>query len=74
MTAVACLDRWLAAGPGAPWLAEACAGAGDRTALALAWGAVGRRCGRGPLAVDAASASAARPGWDPTRWTVDQGA
>jgi hypothetical protein len=74
MDAMACLDRWLGRGDGPGWLAQACARAGDPTALALDWGAVGRRCGRGPLSADAASASVARSGWDPTRWTVDQGA
>jgi hypothetical protein len=77
MTPADCLDRWLAPSPGAPWLADASVRAGDPTALALAWGAAGRRCGRGPLAAVAAvaaDAAAARPGWDPTRWTMDQGA
>ncbi len=74
MTPADCLDRWLAASPGAPWLADACARAGDPTAMALAWGAAGRRCGRGPLTADATDAAAVRPGWDPSRWTVDQGA
>ncbi|MFM2090468.1 MAG: hypothetical protein RLZZ127_957 [Planctomycetota bacterium] len=74
MAPASCLDRWLADRPGAGWLAEACARAGDATALALAWGAAARRCGRDALAAPAAEAAAVRPGWDPARWSVDQAA
>ncbi|MCS6969552.1 MAG: EboA domain-containing protein [Planctomycetota bacterium] len=73
MTPATVLQRWLGE---QPWLAERCAriADGDERALYLALGQAGRRLGRAPLAVDPALAARARPGWDPTRWSVDQAA
>ncbi len=67
------LRSWL--GP-QPWLdgqLAAIAG-GDEAALYLSLGLAGRRVGRTALAVDAAQALAARPGWDPRAWSSDQAA
>ncbi len=49
--------------------------AGQRTALALAFSAAARRCGRAPLALTAAESeifSKEFPGVDASTWTVDQ--
>ena len=73
------LDRQLD-GEARDWLhtrlAELAAGAGDR-ALFMAISFVQRRLGKADLALDAAdleAAQAARPGWDPADWSVDQAA
>jgi hypothetical protein len=77
------LRRWLddrLDADGAQWLHEAMAGvaadAGDR-ALFRSVSLVSRRLGKAALAPNAAAlvdAGNARPGWDPSTWTVDQAA
>lgn len=50
---------------------------GDRKALYLAFGLTPRKTGKDDLAlteVELEQAAAARPGWHPARWTVDQAA
>ncbi|MBU6259166.1 MAG: EboA domain-containing protein [Burkholderiales bacterium] len=65
---------------GAAWLRESVAAVagdtGDRQ-LYRAVSLVARKLGKAPLAPDAATlaqAAALRPGWDPSRWSVDQAA
>lgn len=71
------LDRRLDAA-GAAWLREsvsALAGGGTDRDLFRAVSLVSRKLGKAPLALsdaELASASKARPGWDPQPWTVDQ--
>ncbi len=78
------LTAWLEArvpAEGATWLRTAASRLrpgmdGDRE-LFLAMSVIARRLGTAPLALTAAelaAASAARPGWDPREWTVDQAA
>jgi hypothetical protein len=77
------VGQWLAArlsGEAAAWLDAGAArlrsGAADRD-LFLMTSAVTRRLGTAPLALQAAelkAATASRPGWDPSEWTVDQAA
>jgi hypothetical protein len=73
------LDRQLD-GEARDWLnqqrADVAAGAGDRS-LFLAISFVQRRLGKADLALEAAdleAANAARPGWNPADWSVDQAA
>lgn len=73
------LRHWLSAAvPAAAvaWLDERVArtSAGDLRAFQLALGMAGRQVGRTALSADRAQAEAARPGWDPTRWSADQAA
>jgi hypothetical protein len=67
------LRAWL--GP-QPWLDAQLArvAAGDERALFLGLGLAGRKVGRTPLAIDAAAAESARPGWRPATWSADQAA
>ncbi len=67
------LRDWL--GP-QPWLQaqQARIAAGEERALFLGLGLAGRKIGRGPLPAVATAAQAARPGWDPSRWSTDQAA
>jgi hypothetical protein len=63
----------------AAWLAQACSrvAAGTDRELFVAIGQVARRVGREPLRLDAddrRAAAAARTGWDPRGWTLDQAA
>lgn len=79
--AVPLLDSWLPRQlktETTAWLRDTCAsvaaGGGTR-ALFIAFSTAGRRAGREDLrlsAADLASASAARSGWDPSRWSLDQ--
>jgi hypothetical protein len=83
MKPVDLLGRWLATrlpADAATWLesgaARLRAGAPDRD-LFLMTSLVTRRLGSAPLAPDEAelaAASASRPGWDPSEWTLDQAA
>ena len=86
-TPVALLERWLStalATDVAGWLGDRCATlassdlAGDGARLLFTtYGLIARRVPRHDLAPDAdalAAAARARPGWDPSRWTVDQAA
>jgi len=81
VSAVETLEGWLQARlerAAADWLREATSGAdaSDR-AFFLAMGRIPQRVGKGALALEAAElaqAHAARPGWDPTDWTLDQAA
>jgi hypothetical protein len=83
MSASALLHQWLDARldtPQAQWLddsvASVCTPGADR-ALYRAISLVVRKLGKAPLSPDAAAlaaAHAARPGWDPSGWTVDQAA
>ena len=65
---------------GAQWLRESVAsltGGGTDRDLFSRVSLVSRKLGKAPLALDAtalALADQARPGWDPSRWTVDQAA
>ncbi|MBL8305290.1 MAG: EboA domain-containing protein [Rubrivivax sp.] len=87
MTPVALLRQWLEArlpADASAWLREAAArlegGRGDRETerdLYRDISLVARRCGKAPLGLSAderAAAQAARTGWDPSAWTVDQAA
>lgn len=67
------LRAWLGA---QPWLDAQLArvAAGDERALFLGLGLAGRKVGRTPLAIDAAAAESARPGWRPINWSADQAA
>ena len=61
------------------WLRETCqaTAAAQQTKFYLAFGGMGRKLGREPLALDVsdqAAADEARPGWQPRDWTVDQAA
>ena len=83
MTPDRALQQWLdqrldrAAGT---WLRDCCAslaGGGTDRELFRAVSLVARKVGKAPLALDAAAlavAEASRPGWDPSRWSVDQAA
>ena len=83
MTPGAALHQWLDQrldGPCAQWLRESVAslaGGGSDRDLYRSVSLVSRKLGKAPLALDAAAldlASQARPGWDPSTWTVDQAA
>ena len=83
MTPEAALQQWLGRrldAAGAQWLSEcvaALAGAGNDRDLYRCVSLVSRKLGKAPLALNDAElavAAAARPGWDPTPWTVDQAA
>jgi hypothetical protein len=75
------LDSWLQRqlkAETSAWLRDICtavvAGGGTR-ALFIAFSTAGRRAGRDDLrlsAADLAAAKAARSGWDPVRWSIDQ--
>jgi hypothetical protein len=61
------------------WLRDQCAAVANGTsgtrALFIAFSTAGRRAGREDLRLtpaDLAAATAARPGWDPSRWSIDQ--
>jgi hypothetical protein len=83
MTPEAALQQWLdlrLEAPAAQWLRECAAGlaraATDRDLFR--WVSLAsRKLGKAPLALDAAEravAGQARPGWDPSAWTIDQAA
>ena len=81
MTPAALMHQWLDRRldvAGAAWLRESVAGlAGGGTDRDLYRGVslVSRKLGKAPLALGAgelAAAAAARPGWDPSAWTIDQ--
>jgi len=83
MTPEAALQQWLdsrLAAPAALWLREAVAGlagGGSDRELFRSVSLVARKLGKAPLALDAAAltlARQARPGWDPSAWTLDQAA
>lgn len=83
MTPESVLQQWLDQrldAAGALWLGEAVAslaGASTDRALFRSVSLVSRKLGKAPLAPDAealAVAAQARPGWDPSAWTVDQAA
>lgn len=73
------LDRRLDP-PGAQWLRECASsleGAGTDRDLYRWVSLVSRKLGKAPLALDGAElavAAQARPGWDPSAWTIDQAA
>lgn len=80
---IALVDSWLARrikADAATWLAEviaraAAGGADGQRALFIAFGLAARRCGKDELALSTADLAAANrlvPGWDPSRWSVDQ--
>ncbi len=79
--AMTLLDSWLQRQLKAEtsvWLCDTCAsvaaGGGTR-ALFIAFSTAGRRAGRDDLRlgeVDRTAAQAARSGWDPVRWSIDQ--
>lgn len=83
MTPEAALQQWLDGrldDAGKAWLRDAAAplaaGGTDRD-LFRSVSLVSRKLGKAPLALDAAElavAAAARPQWDPARWTIDQAA
>jgi hypothetical protein len=76
------LDSWLhhqLKAETAVWLRDACTAVsetnGGTRALFIAFSTAGRRAGRADLRLtenDLATARAARPGWDPSRWSIDQ--
>jgi hypothetical protein len=82
-TPIRLLEAWLDRqlhGEVRDWLhqqrADVAAGAGDRS-LFLAISFVQRRLGKADLALEAAdleAANAARPGWNPADWSIDQAA
>ena len=81
MTPESALHQWLEArvdAAGARWLQESVAslaGGGTDRDLFRCVSLVSRKLGKAPLALDAAAlavAETARPGWDPSTWTVDQ--
>lgn len=82
-TCLAPLRAWLGhrlTGEASAWfessLDELLGGAGDRVVYRVT-GEVGRRLGQADLDLDdaeRAAAAAARPGWDPADWSVDQAA
>lgn len=83
MTPDALLQRWLDQrldAAGSRWLHEsvaAVASAGTDRDLLRSVSLVARKLGKAPLALDASAlalAETARPGWDPSAWTVDQAA
>ena len=80
---ISLVDSWLAPRIKADargWLAEVVArassgGTSGQRALFIAFGQSARRCGKDELAlpaVELAAASRCVPGWDPSRWSVDQ--
>lgn len=82
MAAADCIFTWLETrleAQAASWLAQqrdAVATGGER-ALNLALGLVPRKLGRADLKLsteELAAATSARPGWDPSEWSVDQAA
>ena len=74
------LSAWMAARLDAvarAWLNDraAAVAAGDKKALFLAFGMVPRKVGKGDLALtdaELSQAEAARPGWNPRGWSLDQ--
>jgi len=81
VTPAAALQLWLDQrldATAAHWLHEAVAslaGVGTDRDLFRSVSLVSRKLGKAPLALDAAAlalAEEARPGWDPSNWTVDQ--
>jgi hypothetical protein len=83
MTPQTALQRWLDArldAAGSAWLREAAAGvaaAGTDRELFRCVSLVSRKLGKAKLSLDAADmalAEEARPGWDPSPWTIDQAA
>lgn len=76
------LDSWLSnrlAGDVLSWLQQAMGSAAtkSRHSFYLAFGMVPRKTGKGDLALSAdelAAAQQARPGWDPSGWSIDQAA
>jgi hypothetical protein len=83
MTPESALQHWLDQrldAAGALWLSESVAslaGGGTDRDLFRCVSLVSRKLGKAPLALDAAAltaAESARPGWDPSHWTVDQAA
>jgi hypothetical protein len=83
MRPAAALQHWLDQRldtAGSQWLREAVAslaGGGADRDLFRCVSMVSRKLGKAPLALDAAAltlAEQARPGWDPSPWTVDQAA
>lgn len=81
ITPAAALQLWLDQrldASAAQWLREAVAslaGAGSDRELFRSVSLVSRQLGKAPLALDASAlalAEQARPGWDPSDWTVDQ--
>ncbi len=77
------LEQWLGArlpGGAAAWLnssAQRLRGGGNDKDLYMSVSLVPRRIGKADLALDAAElgqATAARPGWDPREWSLDQAA
>ena len=81
LTPEAALQQWLDArldAPAAQWLRGAVASLALATTdreLFRSISLVSRKLGKAPLALDAAAlatAEKARPGWDPTSWTLDQ--
>jgi hypothetical protein len=83
MTPESLLQRWLDErldAAGKPWLDQAVAslaGGGSDRDLYRCVSLVVRKLGKAPLNLDAAALAAAalaRPGWDPSRWTVDEAA
>ena len=86
-TPVALLEGWMSkvlTPDASAWLAARCAAvaasdlAGDGARLVyITYGQIARRIPRQDLALDAgqlAAAARARPGWDPSRWSLDQAA
>ncbi len=80
---IALVDSWLARrikDDAATWLADVVAraasgGADGQRTLFIAFGQAARRCGKDDLALssdDLAAAKRLLPGWDPSRWSVDQ--
>ena len=83
MTPASALQLWLDQrldAAGGSWLRESAAslaGGGTDRDLFRCVSLVSRKLGKAPLALDAAAlavAGTARPGWDPSAWTVDQAA
>src|SRR5450432_1378405 len=83
MTPQAALQHWLDQrldAAGSTWLREAVAGVaatGTDRELFRCVSLVSRKLGKANLSLDAADmalAEEARPGWDPSRWTIDQAA
>jgi hypothetical protein len=83
MTPQAALQHWLDArldAAGSAWLRDAVASvaaAGTDRELFRCVSLVSRKLGKAKLSLDAAemgSAEQARPGWDPSPWTIDQAA
>jgi len=76
------LDAWLSTrltAEQSAWLRDRCQAVsqGDKKALFLAFGLVSRKLSKADLALTAAEldqAQAARPGWTPATWTIEQAA